>query len=101
LRREESRRIITETEYKGALADTVVMVRGLLKNKNIEPERFRITGKAPDESAEFIIHGNPIPLLHFLMDVSEHKRLSITYINIKPNAHTAGIDIIMRVKNGH
>jgi hypothetical protein len=100
LRRKESHGTAAETESQGALADTIVMVRGLLKNNNIEPERFRITGKAPDESAEFIIHGNPIPFLHFLMDASENKMFSITYINIKPNAHRAGIDISMRVKNG-
>ncbi|MDR2029794.1 MAG: hypothetical protein LBP93_09705 [Treponema sp.] len=100
LRGKESPRIAGDTKNKGALADTIATVRGLLKSRNLEPERFRISGKAPEESAEFIIHGNPVSFLYFLMDASENKTLSISYINIRPNAHRTGIDITMRVKNG-
>jgi hypothetical protein len=99
LRRTESQRLNAETEYQGTMADTIAMVRGLLKNRGIEPERFRISGKPPDESAEFIIRGNPISFLRFLMDVPEHKMFSIPYINIKPDTPAAGITITMRVKN--
>jgi hypothetical protein len=99
LRKTESQRLRAETEYQGTMADTITLVRGLLKNKRIEPERFMISGKPPDESAEFIIRGNPSSLLHFLMDASEHTMFSIPYINIKPDTPGAGITVTMRVKN--
>jgi hypothetical protein len=99
LRKEETD-IPAAAEYRKTMTDTIAEIRGLLRNKGIEPERFRITGRAPDESAEFIIHGSPIPFFYFLMEISENTPLSISYISIKPN-YTAGIDITMRLKNAY
>jgi hypothetical protein len=93
--REEEARVPRAEADQETMADTVAAVRGLLRNKNIEVERFRVTGKEPEESVEFIIHGNPIPFLRFLMDVSENPGISLSYINIKPNQQ-AGIDAVMR-----
>jgi hypothetical protein len=98
--RKEERDLPAAGGYRKTMTDTIAEIRGLLRNKGIEPERFRLTGRAPDESAEFIIRGSPIPFLYFLMEISEDPLLSISYISIKPN-YTAGIDITMRLKNAY
>jgi hypothetical protein len=100
LREEETRGIAAKTERRGAMTDTIAVVRGLLEKRRIKPERFRISGKEPDTAAEFIIHSDPVPFLHFLMEAPE-KTVPISYIHIKADPRTAAIDITMRFKHAY
>jgi hypothetical protein len=100
LREKERRGIAAKAEHRRTMPETIALIRGLLEKRRIKPERFRITGKEPDESAEFIIHSNPIPFLNFLMEMPENT-IPISYINIRPDMLTAAIDITMRFKHAY
>jgi hypothetical protein len=99
LKAEERDRPGKETEIPFSISDAAGMIRDLLKNENIEPERFRISGREPDETIEFILHCESIPFFTFLREASDIRGIVISYLGIKPVPGLSLIDVTMRIQN--
>ncbi|GHU58451.1 hypothetical protein FACS189444_2130 [Spirochaetia bacterium] len=75
-------------------------IRGSLQNRNIQAERFKTSGKAPDETVEFTIQSPAENFLTWLMEASEDRMIAIAYLNIKPHNDGSRLVITMKVQHG-
>lgn len=85
-------------DKQGQIIDTLALLRKLLKEASIQPERFRITGTVPNERAECILRCPADRFFAFLGELSRHEELRLTYLTIKNGSESGPITITMRVK---
>jgi hypothetical protein len=82
-----------------SIAGAASRARELLKNRSIEPERFRISGTAREETVEFALRCGAVPFFSFLQEASGPEGLVINYLSVKPVPGSSTLDITMRIKN--
>jgi hypothetical protein len=82
------------------ISDTAARIRGLLAGHRIQPERFRISGKDPAASVEFLIRCGPSQFFAFLLEAAQLKAIAVSSVSIRSGLTAPDADITMRIKNG-
>jgi hypothetical protein len=82
-----------------SLAEAASRIRLFLKDHDIEPRRFWISGAAPEESIEFVLHCEAADFFAFLWKASGLAGISISYLSLKPVPASTLLDVTLRIKN--
>ena len=75
--------------------DSVGSIRAALQTHAIGVERLRTLSTGGVAATEFVLSGAPVNFLKFLQGAAELP-LPLSYISIKPNAHSSTINITVR-----
>jgi hypothetical protein len=81
-----------------SITDITGLVRDAFKGRNIPIEVFRISGKEPDESVEFVLRANTASFMNVLAELSGRRDIAPSYIALKPVPGTAAMEVTLRIK---
>jgi type II secretory pathway component PulM len=75
--------------------DSAGMIRNALRSHAIAVERLRTLSTGGSAVTEFVLSSPPANFLRFLQGAADIP-LPLSYIGIKPNAHSSAIDVTVR-----
>jgi hypothetical protein len=87
------------------ISEIAAVVRRLLEDRHIRPERFRITGKEPESLIEFQIRCTPVQFFDFLSEAGTEGTIAVSSVSIRTITDTgtysasSKIDVTVKVKS--
>jgi poly(3-hydroxybutyrate) depolymerase len=82
-----------------SLGEAASRIRLFLRDHNIEPRRFWISGTPPGESVEFVLRCEGADFFAFLWKVSGLAGINISYLSLKPVPASTLLDATLRIQN--